>query len=221
MLITSFLAIVDLHGAGILHTNISEANMLVERADNAQGILVGFELAILEQRSSQDDESRPGSTAGSQSNAAGIDDSRELGRSDAMYRAASNAATPHVAFLARDRCSDRPPAHQYQHDLESFVWSFFFVQSCFRNGRRIFSAQVETWYTGCWDMIRLEKFRFLTAEAEVSKFARQFAESLGVGSGPLELCSRALAAQLRQPELDPLRLLSTLKVARDAYAESL
>jgi len=147
MLINSFLAIIDLHGAGILHTNISEPNMLVERADNAQGILVGFELAILEQRSSRDDESRRGSTAGSQNDAAGTDGSRESSPSDAMYRAASNAITPHVAFLALDRCSDRPPVHRFRHELESFVWTFFFLLSCFRNGRRIVNPVVEKWYT--------------------------------------------------------------------------
>ena len=70
-------------------------------------------------------------------------------------------------------------------------------------------------------MIQLEKSRFLEVETEDSKSAREFAASLGVGSGPLELCSRALAAQLRQPELDPLRLLFTLGVARNAYAGSL
>jgi len=219
VLINPFLAIIDLQGAGILHTNISEPNMLVERADNAQGILVGFELAILEQRSYQNDESRPGSTASSQNDAASTDGSRELSPSGAMYRAASNAVTPHVAFLALDRCSDRPPAHRFRHDLESFIWSFFFVQSCFRNGQRIFSAQVEKWYTGCWDMIRLEKSRFLEAEARSSKFALSFAKSLYVEPGPLEACSQALAAQLCEPEnLDPLRVLSTLRTARNAYA---
>jgi hypothetical protein len=189
--------------------------MMVQRADNAQGILVGFELAILEGRSSQDT-SRPDPTTGSQSDVTDAEGSYGTGPSAAVYRAASNAITPHVAFLARHRCSDRPPAHRFQHDLESFVWSFFFVQSCFRNGRRVFSAEVEKWYTGNWKTIRTEKSQFLTAESQDSKFARQFAKSLGVGSGPLELFSRALAAQLRQPELDPLRLLSTLQVARNA-----
>jgi len=218
MLINSFPAIIELHGAGILHTNISEPNMLVNRADNVQGILVGFELAILERRSSQDDESRPGSTASSQDDAAGTDGSRELSLSDAMYQAASNAITPHVAFLALDRCSDRPPTHRFRHDLESFVWCFFFVQICFRNGRRIFSAEVEKWYTGDWDMIHDEKARFLQDRMGHSKFAHQFAKSLGADSGPLVACSDALAQQVFRPDdLDPLRLLSTLQKARNAY----
>ena len=184
---------------------------MVQRADNAQGILVGFELAILQR---QDDNS----SAGSQNSATETEGSDETSPSAAMYRAASNATTPHVAFLAVSRCSDRPPAHQFRHDLESFLWTFFFVQICFRNGRRIFSAEVEKWYTGCWKDIRLAKTDFLEAETDDSKFARQFAKSLNVHQDPLEACSQALAEQLSCPDnLDPLRLLSTLQRARNAY----
>jgi len=193
--------------------------MMVQRADNAQGILVGFELAILECGSSQDDISHPDPTTGSQNGATDTEGSYGTGPSAAVYRAASNAITPHVAFLAWDRCSDRPPPHQFQHDLESFVWSFFFVQICFRNGRRIFSAEVEKWYTGNWGMIRTEKSHFLEAKARPTEFARPLAESLDAEPGPLEACSQALAEQLRGPgNLDPLRLLSTLRTARNAYA---
>jgi hypothetical protein len=193
--------------------------MMVQRADNAQGILVGFDLAILEWRSIQDDTSHPDFTMGSQNCATDTEGSYGTGPSAAMYRVASNATTPHVAFLAVDRCSDRPPVHQFQHDLESFVWSFFFVQICFRNGRRVISAEVEKWYTGNWAMIRNEKSRFLEAKARPIKFARLFAESLGAEPGPLETCSQALAAQLCEPgNLDPLHLLSALRTARNAYA---
>jgi len=192
---------------------------MVQRADNAQGILVGFELAILERGSSQDDISRPDPTTGSWNGAIDTEGSYGTGLSAAVYRAASNAITPHVAFLARHRCSDRPPAHQFQHDLESFAWSFFFVQICFRNGRRIFSAEVEKWYTGNWSTIHTEKSQFVQAGARSFKFARPFAESLNVEPGPLQACSQALATQLCDPKnLDPLRVLSTLRTARNAYA---
>lgn len=68
-------------------------------------------------------------------------------------------------------------------------------------------------------MIRTEKSHFLEDDARPSKFARLFAESLDVDPGPLEACSQALTAQLCKPEnLDPLRVLSTLRTARNAYA---
>ena len=189
--------------------------MMVQRADNARGILVGFELAILQR---QDDNS----SAGSQNSATETESSDETSPSAAMYRAVSNAITPHVAFLAVDRCSDRPPPHQFRHDLESFLWTFFFVQTCFRNGRRIFNANVEKWYTGSWNTICHEKDDFLKAEKKDSKFARLFAKSLNVDTAPLEACSADLAELLHQPDkLDPLLLLSTLQRTRNAYVELL
>ena len=188
---------------------------MVQRADSARGIIVGFELAILQR---QDDNS----SAGAQNSATETECSDETSSSDAMYRAASNATTPHVAFLAVDRCSDRPPPHQFRHDLESFLWTFFFVQSCFRNGRRIFSADVEKWYTGNWKTICHAKDDFLKAEKKDSKSARLFAKSLNVDTAPLEACSADLAELLRKPDkLDPLSLLSTLQRARNAYVELL
>jgi hypothetical protein len=41
-------AVVQLNVIGIMHTNVSEANMMAFRTDKGQGFLVGFEFVIVD-----------------------------------------------------------------------------------------------------------------------------------------------------------------------------
>ena len=201
-----------------MHTNISEANMMVLRSQNAQGILVGFEFAILEDRSSQNKQMR--SSRNHVSPVRTTDTSDSQGTSSIVSGLTSgDATTHHVASLPLSRCSDRPPVHQFRHELESFVWSVFFILGGFRRGRRIDKASLATWYTGSWKSIIQKKHFFLKNGTERSEFAGKFAESLGVNPQPLQACSEVLSDQLKRPStLDATRLLATLQEARDAYA---
>ena len=192
--------------------------MMVLRTQKAQGILVGFEFAILEDRSSQNKQMRSSPNHVSPIRTTDTGDSHGA-TSVVSGRASGDATTHHVASLPLSRCSDRPPVHRFRHELESFVWSIFFILSGFRRGRRIDNAYLETWYTGSWKSIIQKKHDFLKDGAERSKFAGKFAESLGVNPQPLQACSKALSDQLKQPgTLDAARLLATLQEARDVYA---
>src|SRR6266852_9452449 len=95
-------AIVELNAAGIMHTNISEANMMVLRTQKAQGILVGFEFAILEDRSSQNKQMRSSHNHVSPVRTTDTSDSRGT-MSVVSGLASSDATTHHVASLPLSR----------------------------------------------------------------------------------------------------------------------
>ena len=192
--------------------------MMVLRTQKAQGILVGFEFAILEDRSSQNKQMRSSPNHVSPIRTTDTGDSHGA-MSIVSGQASGNATTHHVASLPLSRCSDRPPVHRFHHELESFIWSIFFILGGFRRGRRIDNAYLETWYTGSWDSIMEKKSAFLENGTRRSQFAGRFAESLGVNPRPMQACSEALGDQLSRPStLDATRLLATLQEARDAYA---
>jgi hypothetical protein len=219
--LTSFLlAIVELNTVGIMHTNISEANMLVLRTRNAQGILVGFEFAILDP-SSQNKRMLPEPSPVSQACPTDMDATCGTTPSTIPENPFDDVATHHVATLPLSRCMDRPPVHQFQHELESFVWSIFFIQGGFCRGRRLDNPTLEKWYTRTWEEVYDAKHNFLRDKEDCIKFAGRFAESLDVDPQPMQTCSQALADQLFRPNmLDAARLHSTLQEARDAYARN-
>ena len=194
--------------------------MMVLREENNQGILVGFEFAILDSRVSESKRvCTEFSRALEQRGAAG-GSSREASSVDSKL-ASGDVATHHVATLPLSRCMDDPPAHQFQHELESFIWSIFFIQSGFRYGRRILNSDLEKWYVGHWESIAVAKRRFLEKGRDCATFAGQFAESLGVDPRPLKACSQLLVQMILNSEAEPLdavRIISTLQKARDAYA---
>ena len=185
---------------------------MVLREENEQGILVGFEFAILDRRLSQ---SNRACTKFSQA------PEHRGATGEGSCEATDDVATHHVATLALSRCKDDPPVHQFQHELESFVWSIFFIQSGFRCGRRVLDSDLEKWYIRDWDSIRTAKQRFLKMNGNsASNNAGQFAESLGVDPQPLMACSQSLATMLlnsKSEQLDATRILSALQGARDAY----
>ena len=192
--------------------------MMVHRTQKAQGILVGFEFAILEDRSSQNKQMRSSSNHVSPIRTTDTGDSHGA-TSIVSGQASGDATAHHVASLPLSRCSDRPPAHRFHHELESFVWSIFFILGGFRRGRRIENSYLETWYTGSWNSIIKDKSAFLEHETERPEFAGKFAESLDVHPQPMQACSQALGDQLNRPgTLDATRLLATLQDAWDAYA---
>jgi hypothetical protein len=204
-----------------MHTNISEANMMVLRSSSSQGILVGFEFAILDQGSSQNKRVCSNPSLVSQARTTDTDGSRVTTPSIIPVQAPSDVATHHVATLSVNRCMDRPPAHEFQNELESFVWSIFFIQCGFRDGRRIENLELKKWYTGTWKSVKDAKNEFLYAKDDCTKFAGEFAKSLGVDPRPMQACSNALADQLFRPEtLDATCLHFTLQEARDAYAKN-
>src|SRR3984885_4977069 len=209
-------AIVQLNAIGIMHTNVSEANMMVLRTDKGQGFLVGFEFAIVD--SGLCDSKRRRSESLQDSDGATTQKSREMTPA-IPGQAFDDAAAHHVATLALSRCSDYPPVHRFQHELESFVWSIFFILSGFRCGRRIVNSELEKWYTGNWKAIVNAKKSFIEPDNDHSESAGQFAQSLGVDPEPLMACSQLLARMLADSKnLDAVHLLSTLQEARDAYA---
>ena len=192
--------------------------MMVLRSQKAQGILVGFEFAILEDRSTQSKHMRSSPNHASPVRTTDTGDSHRT-MSIASGQASGDVTTHHVASLPLSRCSDRPPVHRFQHELESFVWSIFFILGGFRRGRRADNTYLEKWYTGTWDSIMEKKSAFLKNGTAHSEFAVKFAESLGVNPQPMQDCSQALGDQLnRLGTLDATRLLATLQEARDAYA---
>ena len=196
--------------------------MMVLREENEQGILVGFEFAILDRPRSESKgvytkfsqaPERRGATGEGSCEAIPVLSGQGFG----------DVATHHVATLALSRCMDDPPVHQFQHELESFVWSIFFIQSGFRCGRRILNSDLENWYVGDWGSIEMAKQRFLKMGGKYTTLAGQFAESLGVHPQPLVDCSELLADMLRRSKserLDATRILSALQGARDAYAKN-
>jgi hypothetical protein len=193
-----------------MHGNISETNMMALRTANGQGMLVGFEFAI--SRSSTGTSSEP---RGSSSPGTTTDPSRKVPHKAESFFA--RAITPHVATLPRSCCSDRPPVHSFQHELESYLWSIFFIMSGYRCGRRIVNPQLEKWYTGGWNSIKDAKKRFLDAENDDAVSARLFAESLGVDPQPLMHCSQLLAGMLDSRQPNAVRMLSILQETRDSY----
>ena len=195
--------------------------MMVLREENNQGILVGFEFAILDSRVSESKRvCTEFSRALEQRGAAG-GSSREASSVNSEL-ASGDVATHHVATLPLSRCMDDPPAHQFQHELESFIWSIFFIQSGFRYGRRVLNSDLEKWYVGDWESIGMDKRKFLTKATDCAAFAGQFAESLGVEPQPLMACSQLLALMLlpESEQLDAVHIASALQTAQDAYAKN-
>jgi hypothetical protein len=202
-----------------MHTNISEANMMALRTKNTEGLLVGFEFAILDSRLSENNRVCLESIQASN----GLIESSGEATRVIPEQVSGDVTTHHVATLPLSRCMDDPPVHQFQHELESFVWSIFFILSGFRSGRRIISPDLEKWYTGEWETIEDAKHRFLEKGKDCPTFAGQFAESLGVDPQPLMACSQLLAEMLinsKSEQLDAARILSTLQDTRDAYAKN-
>ena len=117
--------------------------MMVLRAETTQGILVGFESAILDSRLL---ERKRVCTEFSQSSE-GRGTIESLREATSAVSASGDVVTHHVATLPLSRCMDNPPVHQFQHELESFIWSIF-IQNGFRCGGRILNADLEKWYTG-------------------------------------------------------------------------
>jgi hypothetical protein len=203
-----------------MHTNISEANIAVNKNRNGEGILLGFEFAIMrEDLSSQNKKMRLDSDLVSEDVTTVGARNQEVTTAVILEHAPGDVTTHHVASLPLSRCMDRPPVHVFRHELESFVWSFFFILGCFWRGRRILNPEVEQRYTGRWDSVEAAKGRFLDREGVRASHAAQFAKSLCVEPQPLITCSHLLAAMLKNPQqLDAARMLCTLQDARDAYA---
>ena len=125
---------------------------MVLRVENMQGILVGFEFAILD---SPLLERKRVCTEFSQTS----ENCRTIESSQGVTPAVSEQAsgdviTHHVVTLPLSRCMDNPPVHQFQHELGSFIWSIFFIQNGFRCGRRILNSDLKKWYTGDWKSIK-------------------------------------------------------------------
>ena len=196
--------------------------MMALRAENTQGILVGFEFALLDSRISESNRVRTESSRTSEDGGTTVKSLREA-MLPISEQASGDVVTHHVATLPLGRCMDNPPVHQFQNELESFIWSMFFIQIGFRCGRRILSSDLKKWYTGDWDSIQIAKRRFLTKATDCATFAGPFAESLGVNPQPLMTCSQSLAKMLlnsASERLDAALILSTLLEARDAYTRS-
>jgi hypothetical protein len=223
MLMSFSVAIVELAEAGIMHTNISEANMAVHRTRHGQGILVGFEFAIMrEDPASQNKRARLDSDAVSADGATvGAGNPSKLASEVIPEQAPGDVTTHHVASLPLSRCMDRPPVHQFRHELESFCWSFFWILGCFRHGRRIFNPVLEKWYTGRWHSVDSAKRGFLLDNhLNRASQAAEFAKSLDVEPEPLIACSELLANMLGKVEqLNAVHIVRTLQDARDAYGE--
>jgi len=201
-----------------MHTNVSEANMMALRTHMGQGFLVGFEFAIV--NSEPCDSKRRCSESLQDSDATTTQKSREMTPA-IPGQAFDDAAAHHVATLALSRCSDYPPVHRFQHELESFVWSIFFILSGFRSGRRVVNPDLEKWYTGTWDSIEDAKLRFLEDNMERVTFAGEFATSLGANPQPLIVCARMLIKMLLDSESEQLHapcMLQILQDAQNAYA---
>ena len=195
--------------------------MMALQTANNQGILVGFEFAILNTPSSASESKRvcleslqtpeDGKTTTEQSHEMAL----------VPEQVFDDVTTHHVASLALSRCMDYPPVHRFQHELQSFIWSIFFILAGFRCGRRIVNPTLEKWYTGDWDSIQGVKRRFLEG-VEDATFAGEFAGSLGVNPQPLMACSQLLAKLLLNCEfkqLDAVRIRSILQDTIDAYLE--
>jgi hypothetical protein len=111
---------------------------------------------------------------------------------------------------------DNPPVHRFQHELESSVWSFFFILSGFHCGQRVLNSGLELWYTGGWKSIKKMKQGFLEECDDCAAFAGQFTELLGVDPQPLMVCSQLLVKMLlnsASEQLDAVRILSALQEA--------
>lgn len=192
--------------------------MMVLHGENAQGVLVGFEFAIVDKRRPESKRVRSDSLRAS----AGREATGSMHKSSpSTGEPFVNSVTHHVACLPLDRCSDHPPVHQFQHELESFLWSIFFILSGFRGGRRIVNRQLEKWYTGDWGSIISKKRNFLREEAQCAPSAAQFATSLGASPQPLIICFQQLVDMLGgavSKQLDAARIRSVLQEALDAYA---
>ena len=211
-------AVVQLHEIGIMHTNLSEANMMALQTNNSQGILVGFEFAIFQERSSPNKRVCPDRNRPSQDGGTDTESFSETNPSAALEQVTGDTTTHHVATLPLDRCTDQPPVHRFQHELESFIWSVLFIQTAFRSGRRIINSDVEKWYLGDWKLVIDGKGRFLKKAADDAMSAGQFAESLGVDPQPLKTCASALAVMLIDlRQLDAERIFAVLQEALDAY----
>jgi len=198
-----------------MHTNVSEANMMALRTDKSQGFLVGFEFAIV---GSELRESKMVCSESLRDSDGATQKCREITPA-IPGQVFDESVTHHVPSLPLSRCTDYPPVHQFQHELESFVWSFFFILSGFRCGRRIVNAELEKWYTGNWKSIVNAKKGFIEPDNDHSESAGQFAQSLGADPEPLMACTQLLARMLAHSKnLDADRLLFALQEARDAYA---
>ena len=212
-------AIIQLNDVGIMHTNVSEANMMVLQTENSQGILVGFEFAILDTPRSESKRICLESPRPSEEDRTTAEQSHEMALV-VPEQVFDDVTTHHVASLALSRCLDYPPIHRFQHELESFIWSILFILAGFRCGRRIVNPTLEKWYNGDWDSIEDAKTRFLEKHMKRPTFVGEFAQSLGVDPQPLVVCSKLLAEMLlncESKELDAVCILSTLQDARDAY----
>src|ERR1700733_4332309 len=199
-----------------MHTNVSEANMMALRTDKGQGFLVGFEFALVDSELCKS--KRMCSESLGDSDCTSMQRSREMTLAIPGQKL-DEAVAHHVPSLPLSRCTDYPPVHRFQHELEAFVWSFFFILSGFRCGRRIVNSELEKWYTGNWKAIVNAKKSFIEPDNDHSESAGQFAQSLGVDPEPLMACSQLLARMLADSKnLDAVHLLSTLQEARDAYA---
>ena len=211
-------AIIQLNDVGIMHTNVSEANMMALQSANSQGILVGFEFAILDTPPPESKRICLESPRTPEEDRTTTEQSHEMAL--VPEQVFDDVTTHHVASLALSRCSDYPPIHRFQHELESFIWSILFILAGFRCGRRIINSYLEKWYTGDWHSIRNAKSHFLEKDVERPTFVGEFAQSFGVDPQPLVVCSELLAEMLlncESKELDAVRILSTLQDARDAY----
>lgn len=192
--------------------------MMALRTEKSRGFLVGFDFALVDSDVCNSSRIRLESPRDSEDHAITMQDCE---MSPLIPEQADNDAVPHhVASLALSRYSDYPPVHQFQHELESFIWSVFFILSGFRCGRRIVNTDLEKWYVGDWDSIGDAKRRFRAECSNCPAFAGEFAKSLGVDPEPLMACSQSLAEMLVNPEqLNAVCMLSALQEAQDAYSE--
>lgn len=90
-----------------MHTNISEANMMVLRTENSQGILVGFEFALLGDRPPESKRIRSESLLASEARGTTKGSCEMTFASGEPF---DGATTHHVASLPLVRCSDHPPS---------------------------------------------------------------------------------------------------------------
>lgn len=188
------------------------------RTEKSRGFLVGFDFALVDSDVCNSSRIRLESSRDSEDHAITMQDCE---MSPLIPEQTDNDAVPHhVASLALSRCSDYPPVHQFQHELESFIWSVFFILSGFRCGRRVVNTDLEKWYVGDWKTVENAKRGFLRQVRDGGTFAGEFAESLGVDQQPLVAFSRSLANMLAHPEqLRAAPIFSALQEARDAYAK--
>lgn len=238
-LLIPFVAVVELHQAGILHTNVSVANMVVDVANPGHGMLIGLDYALVNDTGellNLECESNPDSSMALAFTPLGKrpiidqhcsrppphDGSPDLKGPFAPLggqKTPNEAPCPHVPFLASARCTESPPPHCLEHDLESVILSYFYILAVYRSGRATNNGDMLKWWTNGWDEIKRTKKNTLKAELRKQPLTVAFAVSLGIDAAPLARCSWELASQVENGVPQAGSILRAFRTARLEYTK--